>query len=132
MLNKRENGDGNPLQKAMDGWDQMESDLMTAVDELRECKATQAHLLAEVDYLRSQIGKVTTERDRYQRYSIEISTRLSGIKETIAVAELASREFAMKPPVPMPQEGVAVPAGELKQLEEIISRLPQNAYQSEP
>ena len=115
----------NPMKDALENWDRLQSDLNMANDQIKEMTSCNASLLAEVDYLRSRLDVVSVERDRYKNYSIEITTRLTGIKETILMAEMGAREFAMKPPVPT--EAPKLSDGEVKEVESLVARLPPNA-----
>lgn len=117
----------NPLREAMDGWEQMRADLMIAQDQVRELTSCNAQLLNEVDFLRSELSRRTIAGDRYQRYAVDLTTRLSIIKEAIIAAESASREYAMKPPVP--DQTTEMPPEQVEEVQALISRLPQNAYQ---
>ena len=117
----------NPMQQALEGWDLIQSELQIEKDSNKQLFSMNNKLLAEVDYLREKLDQVSTERDRYKTYAVEITTRLQGIKETILMAESGAREFAMKPPIPT--AGTEIPAHEVQEVEQIVARLPQNAYQ---
>lgn len=111
----------------MEDWHLLQDDLMITKDQLRESSDLNSKLLAEVDFLRSELDKIIIERDRYQRYSVEITTRLSTIKEVITSVESESRIYALKPPVPL--EGPELACEDVRSVQSIISRLPVNAFQ---
>lgn len=117
----------NPMREALENWERLQSDLNMATDSIKELNSCNSKLLAEVDYLREKLDSISVERDRYKSYSIDITTRLSTIKETILVAEAGSREFAMRPPVPAGDKKLT--AEEITEVVELVARLPQNAYQ---
>jgi predicted nuclease with TOPRIM domain len=130
MISEKDLRMQNPMRDALENWERLQSELNTASDQIKELSACNANLLAEVDYLRQTLHATSAERDRYKGYAVEITTRLSVIKETILVAEAASREFALKPP--MPSEAPQLTAGEVREVEALVAqlpeRLPQNAF----
>lgn len=87
----------NPLQRAYDDYHIMENELLSAKDRMRSQDMTIVDLMRESDFTRSQLAKVTTERDRLQAYAIDLTTRLAVIGETIASARSAAMQFAIKP-----------------------------------
>jgi len=117
----------NPLQRAMEDWHLLQDDLMITKDQLREANDLNNKLLTEVDFLRSELDKVIVEKDRYQRYSVEMATRLSSIKEVITTAESDARMYALKPPIP--SQAAELPEDDVRSVQGIISRLPVNAFQ---
>jgi predicted nuclease with TOPRIM domain len=130
LLSKKELEMQNPMREALENWEILQSELNAAKDTIHELETMTASLSAEVDYLRQMLSSVSLERDRYKNYAIEITTRLSGIKESILVAEAGSREFALKPPIP--SQAPEMTAGEVKEVEALVAqlpqRLPQNAF----
>jgi chromosome segregation ATPase len=117
----------NPMRDALENWEILQSDNDAKDDQIRELTSCNANLLAEVDYLRQTMARLTSERDRYQRYAIELTTRLSTIRESIDQATAASREYAVKPPVPgYISVGEAEAEKEAKEAADLIARLPQN------
>lgn len=116
----------NPIQEALQGWEEMKAQLGFSNDQVRELNNLNSKLMTEVDYLREQLAYVSSERDRYQRYTIEITTRLSTIKETILIAESGAREFALKPPIP--KEKPQIPQEDVAEVERIVRNLPAASY----
>ena len=116
----------NPMQDALENWDLIQSELKIVKDSEKELVSINAKLLAEVDYLREKLDQVSTERDRYKTYAVEITTRLQTIKETILAAEAGAREYAMRPPVP--NAGAEMAPHEIKEVEALVGRLPKNAW----
>ena len=115
--------DRNPMRDALENWEILQSDNEAQADQIRELSSCNANLLAEVDYLRQTMRTLLSERDRYQRYAVELTTRLSGIRETIDQATAASREYAIKPPVPL---DTGITEGEDSEITQLLARLPQN------
>jgi predicted nuclease with TOPRIM domain len=130
LLSKKELEMQNPMREALENWEILQSELNAAKDTIHELETMTSSLSAEVDYLRQMMASVTAERDRYKVYAVEITTRLSGIKESILVAEAGSREFALKPPIPSQAPQMA--AGEAEEVRALVAqlpqRLPQNAF----
>ncbi len=115
----------NPMREALENWERLQSDLMMAKDESRELNSCNSKLLAEVDYLREKLEQVSLERDRYKSYAIDITSRLSVIKDTIITAEAGAREYALKPPIPT--QGAEMTPQEAQEVEQLVARLPVNA-----
>jgi predicted nuclease with TOPRIM domain len=130
LLSKKELEMQNPMREALENWEILQSELEGAKTTIHELETMTSSLSAEVDYLRQMLASVTAERDRYKVYAVEITTRLSGIKESILVAEAGSREFALKPPIPT--QAPQITAGEVREVEALVAqlpqRLPQNAF----
>jgi chromosome segregation ATPase len=128
LLSKKELEMQNPMREALENWEILQSELEGAKTTIHELETMTSSLSAEIDYLRQMLASVTAERDRYKVYAVEITTRLSGIKESILVAEAGSREFALKPPIPT--QGPQLPAGEAREVEALIARLPERLPQN--
>jgi predicted nuclease with TOPRIM domain len=128
LLSEKELEMQNPMREALENWEILQSELETSRDTINELKTMTSSLSAEVDYLRQMLSSVSLERDRYKNYAIEITTRLSGIKESILVAEAGSREFALKPPIP--SQSPQMTAGEAREVEALIARLPERLPQN--
>jgi predicted nuclease with TOPRIM domain len=130
LLSKKELEMQNPMREALENWEILQGELEGAKTTIHELETMTSSLSAEVDYLRQMLASVTAERDRYKVYAVEITTRLSGIKESILVAEAGSREFALKPPIPT--QAPQITAGEVREVEALVAqlpqRLPQNAF----
>jgi predicted nuclease with TOPRIM domain len=130
LLSKKELEMQNPMREALENWEILQGELEGAKTTIHELETMTSSLSAEVDYLRQMLASVTAERDRYKVYAVEITPRLSGIKESILVAEAGSREFALKPPIPT--QAPQITAGEVREVEALVAqlpqRLPQNAF----
>ncbi len=87
----------NPLQRAYEDYHIMENELLAARDRMRAQDMTITDLMRESDFTRSQLAKVTTERDRLQAYAIDLTSRLAVIRETIDHAQSAAMQTAIKP-----------------------------------
>jgi len=128
----------NPMREALDGWEQMQADLMIAQDQVRELTACNNQLLSEVDFLRSELNRTTLSSTEANMEAVELRTELKSVAGVILTAlkrgDLARKrvvsEYAVKPPVFEPIEEPSEPAAEkLIEVPEIISRLPPNAFQ---
>lgn len=76
------------------------------------------------DQLEARLAHVTSERDHYMRYSVELTTGLTNINVLIAATLEESRQSAYRPAtVPAPR--IAVSKDDAAQLENLISRLPK-------
>jgi len=113
----------------------LQADLMIAQDQVRELTACNNQLLSEVDFLRSELNRTTTEANME---AVELRTELKSVAGVILTAlkrgDLARKrvvsEYAVKPSAFEPIEEPSEPAAEkLIEVPEIISRLPPNAFQ---
>ena|ERR1700748_155538 len=115
------------LQKAIDDWHALEDENAYQTDQIKHLQDCLNRVNAELLYLKEELERLRQEKDRYQRYSVEVSTRLSTIKETIIIAESESRQYAMKPPVPNTEPDI-LSINEFAELKDIVSRLPPNKF----
>jgi len=109
----------------------MADELAALKDQNTAIIASNVDLMRENDFLRSEVTKLRSERDRLQAYSIDLTTRLDVVVETANNAKSEARKFAIKPVVPDNQLEQAGP--EQQAAREIVAslprRLPTNAFQ---
>lgn len=80
----------NPLQKALDDYHLMETELAAARQQVREVTVDNHTLLAEVNMLREELQRADADRLRLQAISSTLLGRLLAINDTIGGAVRAS------------------------------------------
>jgi hypothetical protein len=96
-----------PSNQIREAWDHWES-MLDKNNQLEETIKVQEKALMELstryDALKKWHSKVISERDKYQRFAIALSTRLTTVKESILSAEAESLKHVANGDSPEPEE----------------------------
>lgn len=85
--------------------------LRAAENRSKQADQLNISLVAELDLLRTQIAKITAERDFYRGVSMDITTRLDVIQQTITTAVDAARRHAKVGMISVAMQETKNPAG---------------------
>ena len=115
----------NPLQRALEDFHLMVDRVAALDDENRVLRSSNVDLMQENQMVREENLRLRGERDRLQAFSVNITTRMSVIKETIDGVVMESRQLAIKPVIPPQPDNAAEDQAEQESARAMVAKLPE-------
>lgn len=111
-------------QRFLDDYDVLTRDNMVLRDENTTLRTENTSLLSEVQMLREELGRMEKRFAHVQGFAVNLTTRLSVIQDTIAVAMKDATAFKIEA---VTKEVPEQAKKEVAEVRDIISRLPSNS-----